>query len=56
VAYTGNLSERVVHRMFHRERVRREWFRVSPRLLDALSLWDFVAVEELRQLRALVGS
>jgi hypothetical protein len=50
LAFPGNYRvETAVHRLLADERVRGEWFRASPRVLDAIAFWDshtFAAIAE----------
>lgn len=36
--------ERLVHQIFHAHRLRGEWFKSAPRMLEWLGLWPFVRV------------
>lgn len=52
VAYTSGLTERQVHRRYHRSRGRGEWFAVSLSLVAELKTWDYLDERVLADLRA----
>lgn len=55
VAYTIGLKEQVVHKLFRRDRLLGEWFRITARLLDFIATWGWVEETEFDQLSTSLG-
>ncbi len=51
VAYTSGLTERQLHRRYHRSRLRGEWFKITRDLLDELTNWDWIDEAMLMHLK-----
>jgi hypothetical protein len=47
LAYDARTTEKQVHRLLHRHRLRGEWFRPHPQVLALVRLWDWVDAEAL---------